>query len=109
MRWLELSCAIVCGALFTAFRFFPGGWCEPLSVRLCAAIFVAVTGAFYLWLVDEERRPKVGSIHRIMVGSSVGLVAAAIVGGPFELFGLLAVSGALLGYIGFRWLKHVPL
>jgi hypothetical protein len=109
MRWQALGFASLCSALFVAFYFFPGSWCEPRQVKFLGGAFVVVTGALYLWFVDDERRPMAGTLHRILIGTSVGVVVAAIAGGPFELFGLLSICGAVLGYIGFRWLKHVPL
>jgi hypothetical protein len=108
MHWLELSIAVVFAALFTGFQFFPGGWCEPLSVKLVAGVFVVVSAMLYLWFVDDERRPKAGARHRLVVGGSTGLIVAAIAGGQFELHALLALIGVASGYVGFRWLKHVP-
>lgn len=109
MHWSELAVAAFGAAVFTAFYFFPGDWCEPMSVRFIVGAFIVITGAFYLWLVDDERRPKASAAHRIIIGSSVGLVVAAVAGGQSDLYGLLAMVGGILGYIGFRWLKHVPL
>ena len=109
MRWSELSLATVFGALFTAFYFLPGSWCDPAPVRPLAGAFVVVTAMFYLHFVDDERRPLVGAWHRILVGSAAGVIVAAISNGSGELYALLALVGAMLGYIGFRWLKHVPL
>jgi len=109
MRWAELALVTVLGALFTAFYFLPGSWCEPAPVRPLAEILVVVTTMFYLHFVDDERRPTVGALHRMFVGSAAGVIVAAISSGSGELFALLALVGAMLGYVGFRWLKHVPL
>lgn len=109
MRWAELGLATILGALFTAFHFFPSSWCDPAPVRPLAGIFVVVTTMLYLYFVDDERRPIVGACHRILVGSAAGFVVAAISGGSGELYPALALVGALLGFIGFRWLKYVPL
>lgn len=84
MRWTELGLSALFGALFTAFYFLPGSWCEPAPVLPLAGIFVVAATMFYLNFVDDERRPLVGAWHRIFVG-------------------------AMLGYIGFRCLTHVPL
>lgn len=108
MRWFELALATMFGALFTAFHFLPGPWCDPAPVRPIAGIFVLVVTMFYLHLVDDERRPVVGAWHRIGVGAVAGVVLTAISGGSGELYILLAFIGAILGFIGFRWLKHIP-
>nr|WP_315467376.1 hypothetical protein [uncultured Undibacterium sp.] len=108
MRWFELTLVTVMGAIFTAFHFLPGPWCDPAPVRPLAGIFVVVVTMLYLYLVDDERRPLVGAWHRIGAGSVAGLILAAIASGSGELYALLAFVGALLGFIGFRWLKHVP-
>lgn len=109
MLWFELTLAFVLAAIFTAFHFLSGSWCEPVSVRLVAGAFVVVTGIFYLGLFDDERRPKVGVLHRIIVGGAVGLVVAAIAQGSSDLYFLLLLVGVMLGYIGCRWVKHVPM
>ncbi|TXI91250.1 MAG: hypothetical protein E6Q34_07495 [Burkholderiaceae bacterium] len=108
MRWFEFAFAMVYGLLFTAFHFLPGSWCEPLPIRVLAGVFVVATTAVYLFLVDDERRPLVGAWHRIFVGVVTGNVVAAISGSSGELYFLLTLVGAMLGFIGFRWLKHVP-
>lgn len=109
MHRAELGLAAILGALFTAFNFLPGSWSDPTPVRLLAGIFVVVATMFYLHLVDDDRRPLVGAWHRILVGSAAGITVAAIAGASVALYGLLALVGAVLGYIGFRWLKHLPL
>lgn len=109
MRWFELALAMVLGATFTAFHFLPGPWCEPAAVRPLAGIFVVVGTMFYLYLVDDERRPVLGVWHGILFGAVAGVVVAAIASGAGELYALLVFVGAMLGWIGFRWLKHVPL
>lgn len=109
MVWFELTLAFVFASLFMAFHFLSGSWCEPVSVKLVAGAFVVVAGMFYLWLVDDEHRPKVGALHRIIVGGAVGLVVAAIAQGSTELYVLLMLVGVMLGYIGCRWVKHVPM
>lgn len=108
MRWVDLALAAIFGALFTAFQFLPGTWCDPAPVRPLAGIFVVVTTVLYLYFVDDTRHP-VGAWHRIAVGASAGLVVAAISNGVIELYPLLLLVGAMLGYVGFRWLKHVPI
>nr|WP_315485665.1 hypothetical protein [uncultured Undibacterium sp.] len=109
MRWFELTIATVFGALFIAFHFLSGPWCDPAPVRPLAGIFVVVVTMFYLHLVDDERRPLVGAWHRICVGAVAGVNVAAIASGSGAMYVLLAFVGAMLGFIGFRWLKHVPL
>lgn len=109
MYIFELIIAAIFGAIFTAFHLLPAEWCEPLSVRLAAGVFVVATAAFYLAFVDEERRPKGGAWHRITVGAIAGCIVAAISNGAMDLYALLALVGAMLGYVGFRWLKHVPM
>lgn len=109
MRWFELTLATVMGAIFIAFHFLPRSWCDPAPVRPLAGIFVVMVTIFYLYLVDDERRPLVGAWHRIGVGSVAGVIVAAIAGGSGELYAVLAFVGAMLGFIGFRWLKDVPL
>ena len=34
---------------------------------------------------------------------------ALIAGGPPELYPLLGLLGGVAGYLGFRWLRHLPL
>lgn len=109
VRWLELLLAAIFGALFTAFQFLSGQWCEPTLVRPVAGIFVVLTAVLYLYFVDDERRPLVGVWHRMLFGAAAGFVVAAISNGPSELYALLTLVGAMLGYVGFRWLKHVPI
>ena len=109
MHWFEFAIAVVFGILFTAFRVFPGAWCEPISVRIVAGVFVVATGMVYLFLVDDERRPKASALHRMTVGSASALIVAAIANGSSALYALLGLIGAMAGYVGFRWLKHVPL
>jgi hypothetical protein len=108
MRWIEFAFAAISSALFIAFHFLPGSWCGPAPVRPLAGVFIIVTAMLYLNFVDDERRTKVGSWHRILVGSTTGVIVAVISHGSAELYVLLALVGAMLGYVGFRWLKHVP-
>jgi len=84
MRWAEFALATVFGALFTAFYFLTGSWFQPAPVRPLAGVLVVVATMFYLYFVDDERRPMAGTLHRMLVG-------------------------AMHGYVGFRWLKHVSL
>jgi hypothetical protein len=109
VHWFELAIAAFFGAVFTAFRVFPSSWGDPFAVRLTAGVFVVATAMLYLWFVDDERRPKAGALHRMLVAGSAGLLVAAITNGSGELYALLGLAGALAGYVGFRWLKHVPL
>jgi hypothetical protein len=109
MQWFELAIAALFGAAFTAFRLYPGTWCEPMPVRLIAGLFIVATAASYLFFVDDGRRPKVGPWHRVLVGAGTGLVVAAIASGSGELYALLGLAGAICGYLGFELLKHVPL
>lgn len=109
MHWSELTFAAMGAVFFIAFYFFPGSWCEPISVRFFAGTFVVITSMLYLWFVDDERRPKAGAWHRIIVGAAAGLIVSAIAAGRSELYALLGIVGGMAGYIGFRWLKHVPL
>ena len=109
MRWTELGLSALWGSLFTAFYFLTGSWCEPAPVCPLSGIFVVAATMFYLNFVDDERRPLVGAWRRIFVGATAGIIVAAISSGSGELYALLALGGAMLGYIGFRWLTHVPL
>jgi len=109
MHWFKLILSTVFGALFTAFHFLPGSWCDPAPVRPFAGICVVVVTMSYLHLVDDERRPLVGVWHRIIVGSVAGVIVAAIASGSGAMYVLLAFVGAMLGFIGFRWLRHVPI
>ena len=109
MHWIALAYAAGVAAVFVLFQFFPGYWCEPVSVRLGAGLFVVIICALYLWLVDDERRPKAGAWHRILVGATAWLLLALIAGGPPELYPLLGLLGGVAGYLGFRWLRHLPL
>ena len=109
MHWSALLCAAVTAMAFVAFQFFPGRWCEPVSVRLAVGAFVVITSMLYLWFVDDARRPKARAWHRVLVGCVAGVVVSAIAGGPAVLYALLALVGGMAGYVGFRWLKHVPL
>jgi drug/metabolite transporter superfamily protein YnfA len=109
MRWFALFVAAVCGVAFVAFYLLPGRWSEPLPIRLFAGVFIVVTAMVYLWFVEEERPLRVGPWHRGLVGALAGIAVAAIGSGSGELFALLALVGAASGFIGFRWLKHVPL
>lgn len=109
MNWSMLGISAIFGAVFTAFHVFPARWCEPFPVRLAAGIFVVATAMSYLCFVDDERRPKAGALHRMLVGGSTGFVVAAIANGGGELYALLGLVGVMSGYVGFRWLKRVPI
>lgn len=109
MRWFELAIAAIFASLFTASHLLPVAWCEPFPVRLFAGIFAVVTGAMYLCLVDDERRPRADAMHRMVVGAGTGVVVATISRGDLELHVLLALAGAMAGWIGFRWFRHVSL
>ena len=60
MRWAEFALALVFGALFTAFYFLPRSWFQPAPVRPRAGVLVVVATMFYLYFVDDERRPMAG-------------------------------------------------
>jgi hypothetical protein len=109
MGWFALGLAAAMAAFFVAFQFLPGAWCEPLSVRVMAGLFIVLTAAFYLRLVDTDRGAKPGALHRMLVGGSAGLVVAAIAAGSGELHAALAIIGALLGLGGMRWIDHLRL
>lgn len=109
MRWPELGFAVLTAVMVIAFRVSPTEFTSLSQVRLLAGALIVLTAMFYLYFVDDKRKPLAGAGHRVVVGSTTGFVIALLVGGTFELYGLLVLVGALLGYIGFRWLKHVPL
>ena len=109
MRWAEFALALVFGALSTAFYFLPRSWFQPAPVRPRAGVLVVVATMFYLHFVDDGRRPLAGTLQRMLVGSAVGVIVAAISSGSGALFALLALVGAMHGYVGFRWLKLVSL
>jgi hypothetical protein len=64
MRWIELALATVMGAIFTAFHFLLGPWCDPAPVRPLAGIFVVMVTMFYLPLDDERRSNRVLNIFK---------------------------------------------
>ena len=107
MRWPEFSAALLTSAIALAFHVVPGAWCESPNVRGIAAIFVFLVLATYLVFVDDERRPKVGALHRIVFGAVCGVAIASIYSSPFAGFALGALVGGTLGYIGIHWAKYV--
>lgn len=109
MHWPELAFAALTAALVVVFRLLPIDWVDSFQIKFIAGTLIVLVAMFYLYFVDDERRPKAGAWHRIAVGAATGFVVALLVRGTFELYGLLVLGGALLGYFGFRWLKHVPL
>jgi hypothetical protein len=108
-HWSALLVACATAAALSAYWIFPGDWCDSLSVRTAFGLLMGITAMLYIWFVDDERRPLAGTAHRVLVGGLTGVVLAAIAGGPGMLYALLAVLGAMLGYVGFRWLKHLPI
>lgn len=108
MRWPELGFAVVVAVVFVLFHFgIPADLENIRQIRILSGIVLVVSAALYLHLVDDERRPKVNSLHRMIVGCVTGLLVALIAQGSFELYALLGLVGLMLGYIGFRWLKHL--
>ena len=55
----------------------------------------------------NERRPKVGALHRIVFGAVCGVAIASIYSSPSAGFALGALVGGTLGYIGIHWAKYV--
>lgn len=108
-HWSALVMASATASALSAYWIFPGDWCDSFSARTAFGIFVCITSMLYIWFVDDERRPLAGTAHRLLVGGLTGFVLAVIVGGPDVLYALLVLVGAMLGYVGFRWLKHLPI
>jgi hypothetical protein len=107
MRWLEFVAALLTSAIAVAFYVVPGAWSESPNVRGVAAIFVFLVLVAYLVFVDDERRLKVGALHRILFGAVCGLAIASIYSSPIAGFALGALVGGTLGYIGIYWAKYV--
>ena len=107
MRWPEFVSALLTSAIALAFYVVPGAWCESPNVRGVAAIFVFLVLVAYLAFVDDERRPKVGALHRIVFGAVCGVAIASIYSSPSAGFALGALVGGTLGYIGIHWAKYV--
>ena len=108
-HWSALLMASATASALSAYWIFPGDWCNSFSVRTAFGFFVCITSVLYIWFVDDERRPLAGTAHRVLVGGLTGIVLAVIAGGPSVLYALLVLVGAMLGYVGFRWLKHLPI
>jgi len=110
MKLAEVAIAVLMAAVVVAIRFLPGEWCEPWPVRVALAGVVALAAAFYIVLVDGERRKRVTWWHRVAVGALAGLVVAVIADGSSEVYVLSVLLGVMLGYGGnylLGWLKHV--
>ena len=104
----ELFIAIFFGAFITITCFIEYfSFCadnDLLSkIRIIFASFVTIVAILYLWIVDDKRRPLASTWHRIRVGVGAGITVAAICNGPIELYILLVIIGAILGYFGCQW------
>jgi len=99
MRWLELGIAVGVGGLVVAFQVLPYAWCEPLGVRMLAALIVGTATLAYIHLVDTDRRGASAG-HRMLVGAIGGLAIAAINSAPAEGYGLALILGGAVGYFG---------
>lgn len=109
MKWPELAIAIVMAAVVVAVRVLPGDWCEPLPVRVGLGVVVALAASFYVFLVDGERRHRVGWKHRVIVGGAASVVIAVLADGSAEVYALSILLGLAFGYGGryfLGWLKH---
>ncbi len=107
MRWIEFAAALLTSAIAVACYVLPDTWSESPNVRGVAAIFVFLVLVAYLAFVDDERRPKVGALHRIVFGAVCGIAIASIYSSPSAGFALGALVGGILGYIGIHWAKYV--
>ena len=107
MRWLDFSAALLVSAIALAPYVVSGVWGESFNVRGAAAIFVFLVFVAYLVFVDSERRPKAGTLHRIVFGAVCGMAIASIYSSPSAGFALGALVGGTLGYIGIYWAKYV--
>jgi hypothetical protein len=107
MHWPAFAAALLTSAIALVFHVVPGAWCESPNVRGVAAIFVFLVLVAYLVFVDDERRPKVGALHRIVFGAVCGVAIASIYSSSSAGFALGALAGGTLGYIGIHWAKYV--
>ena len=69
----------------------------------------ALLGAFaaYLVIFHDEPAPRHRSVARMTVGSIFGLAVGAINRFPPGATAIVIVLGAILGYFGSKWAKHV--
>jgi uncharacterized membrane protein YfcA len=97
---------IVFGALITGV----GYGIEPSNAH-AARVFstAALFGAFaaYLVVFRDEPEPRHRSLARICVGAVFGLAVGAMNRLSPEASAVVIVLGAILGYFGSKWAKHI--
>ena len=108
MRWFELGIALAVAGVVIAFQAFSGPWCEPWSIKAVAALFIGLSFAAYIHLVDSGRKGA-GAGHRILAGLAAASAIAAVLGSPSEGYALALLVGGALGYFGSYWTRYVRL
>ena len=100
MRCIEFGFALLLSGIYIALQVIPHGWRESSSVQCGAAIFVFLVCAGYLVLVDDERKPKAGTTHRLIFGVFCGLTIAGIYNSQANGYALGALMCCILGNVG---------
>ena len=106
VRWLELGIALAVAGVAVAFKAFSGPWCEPVSIKGAAAVFVGIAFTAYIHLVDSDRKGA-GVAHRILAGMFAATAIAAVLDSPSEGYALAGLLGGALGYFGSYWTRYV--
>lgn len=106
--------ALTIGALLTlgvgighALPTAPGGWPALVTWLLAVLIFGVFVGVIVVTETDRDCRGPRGTRLRVLTGAMSLTAMALALGGSFELAALGALVGAMLGYVGVHWLRHV--
>jgi len=85
----------------------PGGWPSMVTWLLAVLIFGVFVGVIVVTETDRDCRGPRGTRLRVLTGAMSLMAMALVLGGSFELAALGALVGAMLGYVGIHWLRHV--
>jgi hypothetical protein len=77
------------------------------TARLAFAAFLVGVFLAVIYLAERLRSPLEAAIVRTAFGAVLGLAVAATLGASAIVMVLVAVGGALLGYLGLAWAYHV--
>ncbi len=85
----------------------PGGWQAMVPWFLAVLIFGVFLGVIVVTESHKAYRGPRGTRLRVLGGAMACAAIALLLAGAFELVALGALVGAMLGYVGIHWARHV--